>query len=99
MINQINAFYPDGPSIPLILKLYLKRKGIIANSLSNTPHKGDTERVLSLLESRIGELEQKGALPGWDLNLEIPKVLNYTFRIIYCEYKKASYGKILAVKS
>ena len=62
-INQINAIYPDGSSIPLILKLYLKRKGIIANPRSNTPFKGDAERVLSLLESKIGELERKGALP------------------------------------
>ncbi|MGD2014784.1 MAG: hypothetical protein PVG84_13610, partial [Desulfobacterales bacterium] len=63
MINQINAIYPDGSSIPLILKVYLRRKGIIANSMSNSPYKGNTERVLSLLESKIGELEQKGALP------------------------------------
>ena len=62
-INQINAIYPDGLSIPLILKVYLTRKGIIANPMSNTPYKGDTERVLSLLESKIGELERKGALP------------------------------------
>jgi 4-hydroxy-tetrahydrodipicolinate synthase len=62
-INQINAIYPDGSSIPLILKLYLKRKGIIANPISNSSFKGDTERVISLLESKIGELERKGALP------------------------------------
>ncbi len=62
-INQINAIYPDGSSIPLILKVYLTRKGIIANPMSNTPYKGDTERVLSLLESKIGELERNGALP------------------------------------
>ena len=63
-INQINAIYPDGSSIPLILKVYLTRKGIIANPRSNAPYRGDTERVLSLLESKIGELEQKGALPA-----------------------------------
>jgi 4-hydroxy-tetrahydrodipicolinate synthase len=62
-INQINAIYPDGSSIPLILKLYLQRKGIISNPISNASFKGDTERVLFLLESKIGELEQKGALP------------------------------------
>jgi len=62
-INQINAIYPDGSSIPLVLKLYLTRKGIIANPRSNTRFKGDTERVISLLESKIGELERKGALP------------------------------------
>jgi 4-hydroxy-tetrahydrodipicolinate synthase len=63
-INQINAIYPDGSSIPLILKLYLQRKGIISNPISNASFKGDTERVLFLLESKIGELERKGALPG-----------------------------------
>jgi 4-hydroxy-tetrahydrodipicolinate synthase len=62
-INRINAIYPDGSSIPLILKLYLRRKGIIANPMSNASFKGDTERVLFLLESKIGELERKGALP------------------------------------
>ena len=63
LINQINAIHPNVSGIPLILKGYLARKGIIANSMSNTPYKGDTERVLSILESKIGELEQKGALP------------------------------------
>jgi 4-hydroxy-tetrahydrodipicolinate synthase len=62
-INQINAIYPDGSSIPLILKLYLKRKGIIANAISNSSFKGDTNRIISLLESKIVELERKGALP------------------------------------
>ena len=62
-INQINAIYPDGSIIPLILKRYLKRKGIIANANSNSSFKGDTERVSSILESKIGELEQKGVLP------------------------------------
>jgi 4-hydroxy-tetrahydrodipicolinate synthase len=62
-INQINAIYPDGSSIPLILKLYLKRQGIIANPISNSLYKGDTKQIISLLESEIGELEQKGALP------------------------------------
>ena len=62
-INQINGIYPNGPSIPLILKLYLKQKGIIANPMSHIPYKGDTDRVLSLLESKIGELERKGFLP------------------------------------
>ena len=61
-INQINAIYPDGSSIPLILKVYLARKGIIANPISNTRFKGDTERIISLLETKIGELEQTGAL-------------------------------------
>lgn len=62
-INQINAIYPDGPSIPLILKVYLTRKGIIANPISNSSFKGDTNRIISLLEFRIEELERKGALP------------------------------------
>ena len=62
-INQINAIYPDGSSIPLILKLYLKRKGIIANPISNSSYKGDAKRIISLLESKIVELERKGALP------------------------------------
>jgi hypothetical protein len=44
-----------------MLKEYLRRQGIIANPRSNTPYRGDTERVLSLLESKIGELGQKGA--------------------------------------
>jgi 4-hydroxy-tetrahydrodipicolinate synthase len=65
-INQINAIYPDGSSIPLVLKLYLTRKGIIANPRSNSPFKGDTNRIISLLESKIGELERKGALPVRD---------------------------------
>ena len=61
-ISQINAIYPDGSSIPLILKVYLKRKGIIANPVSNAPFKGDLEQVVSHLESKIRELELKGAL-------------------------------------
>ena len=55
-INQINTIYPDGSSIPLMLKVYLKRQGIIANPMSNTSFKGDPERIVSLLESKIGEL-------------------------------------------
>ena len=74
-INQINAIYPDGSSIPLILKGYLARKGIIANPMSNTQFKGDTDRIISLLESKIRELEQKGHMPLWDLNIENLKVL------------------------
>ena len=62
-ISRINAVYPDGSSIPLMLKMYLKRKGIIANAMSNTQFKGDTDRIISLLESKIGELEQKEACP------------------------------------
>lgn len=62
-INQINAIYPDGSSIPLILKVYLARQGIIANHRSNTRLEGDTERIISLLETKIGELGQTGALP------------------------------------
>ena len=52
-INQINAIYPDGSSIPLMLKVYLTRKGIIADPMSNTQFKGDTDRIISLLESKI----------------------------------------------
>jgi 4-hydroxy-tetrahydrodipicolinate synthase len=59
-INQINAIYPDGLSIPLILKVYLARKGIIANPMSYIPFKGNKERIISLLESTIGELGQIG---------------------------------------
>ena len=58
-IDQINAIYPDGSSIPLILKVYLSQKGIIADPMSNIPFKGDLERVISLLESKIRELGQK----------------------------------------
>jgi hypothetical protein len=64
MINQINAFYPDGSSIPLMLKVHLTRKGIIANPIFDLPFNGDTEGIVSLLEAKIVELEQKGALPG-----------------------------------
>jgi 4-hydroxy-tetrahydrodipicolinate synthase len=62
-INQINAIYPDGSSIPVMLKEYLRRQGIIANPMSNTSFKGDPEHIVSLLESKIGELGRKGHMP------------------------------------
>lgn len=58
-IHRIDALYPNTVSIPAILKLFLARKGVIADPMSYIAFKDNKDRIMSLIESATGEVGQK----------------------------------------